>query len=74
MDKEKDVQLKPCPLCGCSVGIAEISSSPCDMYTEWYAKIECSCGLTFEREWMQAQGGILGENIITLWNKRSDET
>jgi hypothetical protein len=67
---EKDA-LEPCPLCGRPVRLTEFTVRNTEPYSEYSAKIECSCGLTFEKEWIQGQGCIFDEDIITLWNKRA---
>lgn len=63
-------ELKPCPLCGKPVHITEHRVEISDNITKYSAKIECLCGLTFEREWIEAKGCIHNEDIITAWNRR----
>lgn len=63
--------LKPCPLCGAE---ARITESRLSMDNVAYAKIECACGLTFEKEWYNARVKdgfvILNDNICIAWNRR----
>lgn len=66
---ENDV-MKPCPLCGRQVRMTESRVISGNKFDEYSAKIECACGLTFEKEWIQGQGVIFDEDVITLWNKR----
>lgn len=67
-------ELLPCPFCGRPVCITELTveNHPAGNYYE--AKIECGCGLTFEREWIDAHGlsevVIFNEDIATAWNTR----
>ena len=71
-------ELKPCPLCGGKVELEGISFAYLGASTEvHYAKIQCQCGLTFEKEWERRttlDGYVnLSEDIITAWNRRVDE-
>lgn len=69
-------ELKPCPLCGGTVKLAEISIEGDDDCTVYSAKIECGCGLSFERKWteIKAKDGYikLQEDIFTAWNRRKE--
>ena len=68
----KMAEIKPCPLCGGRVAITEFIAKGGEP-AEYSAKIQCRCGLTFEREWMPTEGYVelLGnDDIITAWNKR----
>lgn len=69
-------ELSPCPLCGNAVKLAEINIESDDVCTVYSAKIECGCGLSFEREWteMKAKNGHikLQEDIFTVWNEKTD--
>lgn len=69
---EKDA-LKPCPLCGMSVRITEFDVCREGEATNWFAKIECGCGLTFERHWMTSRGYKLDADIVKLWNERKEK-
>lgn len=72
--------LKPCPLCGNKVDITElcmnIATTGRHQGEMNYAKIECSCGLTFEKEWFAADPKdgfvIKNDNIYTAWNCRAN--
>ena len=69
---DKIAELKPCPLCGGRVDITEFIAKGSEP-AEYSAKIECRCGLTFEREWMPGEGHVellRNDDIITAWNKR----
>lgn len=71
-------ELKTCPICGSSVSIKELHIGPVrvDGRQDFYAKINCDCGLTFEQHWTThtdldsciAQP----DDIATAWNRRAE--
>ena len=66
-------KLKPCPFCGSVVNVSEYAVECGDINARFKAKIECGCGLTFEREWVRGAGclHIPGNwNIVKAWNTR----
>ena len=76
MPIEKDMELKPCPLCGRKVAVTVYDVKHGLLRTEYSARIECDCGLTFEREWVDLIGytTVLNNNdIVTAWNNRKGE-
>ncbi len=70
-------ELLPCPFCGNVVHITEISVRYYGNRADYEAKIECSCGLTFEKEWIvqftPQKTSVLISNvdIETAWNTRT---
>lgn len=72
--------LKPCPLCGNKVDITESRMNQVVIKSLLgvmnYAKIECSCGLTFKKEWFVADPKdgfvIKNDNIYAAWNCRAN--
>ena len=70
-------KLKPCPFCGQTVRITEMTVNVQSVFQECKAKIECDCGLTFEREWMSERfpTGIIAlqPDIETAWNTRTPQ-
>ena len=70
-------ELLPCPVCGNSVRITETSVRHYGDRADYEAKIECSCGLTFEKEWIvefrpNKTGVIIfNPDIETAWNTRT---
>lgn len=73
-------ELLPCPICGNIVHITEITVRHYGNRADYEAKIECSCGLTFEKEWIvqftPTNEGVLISNvdIETAWNTRTPPT
>lgn len=70
-------ELKVCPICGEIVHITETKiGTPYNngQSIDYYAKIECLCGLTFEREWVynKASNGTvkLQDDIFDVWNNQ----
>lgn len=68
---DKIAELKPCPFCGHRVGITEFTAKGGEP-GEYSAKIQCRCGLTFEKEWLVSERYLTpgNEDIITAWNNR----
>ena len=74
------VELKRCPFCGSRVKVTEIkvgipyNDGKCADYS---GTIECSCGLTFEKEWTMINSKdmckIRDDDIFTAWNRRADD-
>lgn len=69
--------LKPCPFCGSEVQITETTvGTPYNngKCVDYSATIECSCGLSFEKEWTICNShpkiSIRDVDIYTAWNKR----
>ncbi len=69
--------LKPCPICGKSVYLVEINTELINIDSDSllnHGRIECRCGLTFEKMWYSA----ISENvnfvntydIYEAWNNR----
>jgi hypothetical protein len=67
------IELKPCPLCGCRPVISEIDSyRHGDGGTTYHGKISCTCGLSFEKDWIDILGACPGKytiNIVDEWNE-----
>ena len=81
----KEVEtLKPCPLCGRIVGIAEMTIGTMyrnagTLFQECNATINCACGLSYERSWTEYMdsGRVwkvypCDEDIVTAWNRRAN--
>jgi glutamine synthetase type III len=70
--------LNPCPLCGGEVKLQEITAGHSyndGKNVDHYARIECICGLSLEREWttIRCKDGIVfrDEDIFTFWIKKT---
>lgn len=68
--------LKPCPICGASVEINEFrEGTRYGNNVDYAAKIECCCGLSFEKEWTEINAADeiikVEDDIFSAWNKRS---
>lgn len=75
-------EMKPCPLCGRPVRVAHMIIGTIRHvggaeFMECSAKIECACGLSFEKDWTEyAYNGMPfqlypgNEHIVTAWNRR----
>ena len=72
-------ELKSCPFCGYPVHITESKIRYYENRADCEAKIECGCGLTFEKEWIfeykpNGQSVLLyNDDIVTAWNKRTQQ-
>ena len=70
-------ELLPCPFCGNVVHITETEVRHYGNRADYWAKIECSCGLTFEKEWIvefKPTGTsviLFNTDIETAWNTRT---
>ena len=70
-------ELKSCPFCGNAVQITESNIRHYGNRADCEAKIECSCGLTFEKEWiveykLNGQSvNLYNDDIVTAWNTRT---
>ena len=66
--------LKPCPLCGSTPFVSDISSEykvmggMTAMLCE--ARIRCRCGLIFEKKWIESptNPALSDADIIEVWN------
>lgn len=64
--------LKNCPLCGSKVKIVQSRTHDDVGVTYHYARIECSCGLSFKKWWTTALWkNISTDDIYTAWNRRA---
>jgi hypothetical protein len=69
---KQSIELKPCPLCGCRPVISEIDSTRHGESMMYHGKISCTCGLSFEKDWIDFPVAYLGEstiNIVDEWNE-----
>lgn len=70
-------ELLPCPFCGNAVHITETNVRHYGDRADYEAKIECFCGVTFEKEWIvefkpNNQSVLISDvDIVTAWNTRT---
>ena len=68
--------LKPCPFCGRQPRIPEISvSTPYNGgFVDYRVVIECSCGVTLEKEYTKYPDGFFWPcTAVEAWNRRAND-
>lgn len=72
----KDERLKPCPLCGREVELAECWVRNFNRGREYTATVKCDCGVSFVKTWTEYASAedsvITDKNIFDAWNERAD--